>query len=321
VLRVAASGNGLIASASDDQTVRLWDMATSRTRHKLQHGSGVRSLALSPDGRKLVSGCQDGHLRLWDTNSGKLIYTLPGGRPIAVGFTAEGKQFLSLDERLFLVTWDVATGKAVTEHQIQPAGAKVPDPDNSMWRLNEENAAFSPDGKVLILSLGGYRIFEVSSGKEVRQIPIPGPNLPMQAGFNLGSTVVSPNNQYLLAVTGQRWREVKGPDGRIEETIESPLMCLWELPTGRLCRHTSLPGALAGPVAFRPDGQVFAVAPWTPYRQSNKISLFDLVSGRELRSFDGLTSKVDSLTFTPDGKRLVTGMNDSSALVWDVADK
>jgi WD40 repeat protein len=226
-----------------------------------------------------------------------------------------------LDERLFLVTWDVATGKAVSECQLHPGGVEAFDPENSsiVQRLRETNAAFSPDGKLLLLSWADFRIFEVSSAKEVRRFPNPG--LPGMAVFNPGSMVVSPNNQYLLVVTGTKLKEIKGPDGRIEETWESPQLCLWDLSTGRLCRQKALLEAVAGLVAFRPDSRVYAVASWAPDCSFNIISLFDVVSGKELRSFDGLSSRVDSLTFTPDGNRLVTGMNDSSVLLWDVGNK
>jgi prepilin-type processing-associated H-X9-DG protein len=57
--QVAAVRGGLIATASDDHTVRLWDAATGEERRRFGHGHWVRAVALSPDGRLLVSS------RLW----------------------------------------------------------------------------------------------------------------------------------------------------------------------------------------------------------------------------------------------------------------
>jgi WD40 repeat protein len=56
----------LLASASDDQTVRLWHPATGQHRRTLTgHTGPVRSVVFSPDGRLLASAGDDGTVRLW----------------------------------------------------------------------------------------------------------------------------------------------------------------------------------------------------------------------------------------------------------------
>ena len=70
----------LLASGSDDTTVRLWDPATGehrRTRAE-QHTSYVRGVAFSPDGRLLASGSDDTTVRLWDPATGEHRRTLRG---------------------------------------------------------------------------------------------------------------------------------------------------------------------------------------------------------------------------------------------------
>ena len=57
-----------LASGSDDDTIRLWDVATGRPIGKplTGHTDWVNSVAFSPDGKTLASGSADHTIRLWD---------------------------------------------------------------------------------------------------------------------------------------------------------------------------------------------------------------------------------------------------------------
>ena len=60
-------------------TVRVWNAATGRqVRELVGHPGGVFSVALSPDGTRIVSGSGDKTLRVWDTASGRQVGELVG---------------------------------------------------------------------------------------------------------------------------------------------------------------------------------------------------------------------------------------------------
>ena len=68
VTAVAVDGDGrLLASASKDRTVRLWDVATGLERATLPSPSGaIFSVCFAPDGQTVAAGCDNGVGRLWD---------------------------------------------------------------------------------------------------------------------------------------------------------------------------------------------------------------------------------------------------------------
>ncbi|KPA16766.1 hypothetical protein MHK_003015, partial [Candidatus Magnetomorum sp. HK-1] len=68
-----------IASASSDDTIKLWD-AHNGWLHKILkgHSGSVNSVNFSPDGNKIVSGSYDNTIKLWDVHSGRLLDTFKG---------------------------------------------------------------------------------------------------------------------------------------------------------------------------------------------------------------------------------------------------
>nr|POF13670.1 vegetative incompatibility protein het-e-1 [Quercus suber] len=99
---VAFSSDGqVVASASDDRTVRLWNAATGEQRQKLEgHDDLVSAVAFSPDGQVIASASSDKTVRLWNAASGEQKQTLGGhGRRVsAVAFSSDGQVIASASD-------------------------------------------------------------------------------------------------------------------------------------------------------------------------------------------------------------------------------
>ncbi len=84
----------MVASASCDRTVRLWDAATGAALQTLQgHLRYVNSVAFSPDGKVIASASRDRAVRLWDAVTGAALQTLEGHLDCvnSVAFSPDGK--------------------------------------------------------------------------------------------------------------------------------------------------------------------------------------------------------------------------------------
>jgi WD40 repeat protein len=106
----------LLASASGDKTVRLWDVATGGLQQTLKGHSGmVWSVAFSPNSRLLASASEDKTVRLWDVATGALQQTLKGHSRIVSGLLARLKaaSIRAMTRRCRL--WDTATGASTAD--------------------------------------------------------------------------------------------------------------------------------------------------------------------------------------------------------------
>jgi RNA polymerase sigma factor (sigma-70 family) len=328
VERVVTGQGDLVVTAGTDNSIRVWEATAGRQRLRIAPDAllnySICCLALSPDGTRIVSSSmRDDQVSLWDVATGKRIYRLAGhGKLGSIAATAaflpDGHSFVEWGAAdMYLRQWDVRTGKALAEHLIRPTGVAIPDEEDEPFDrerkaegLSFGGARFTPDGKRLVLQVNHkFFLFDTATGRELRSFPGGGD----QPG---GDMAISPDGRLVLKSAYGKSVVLKLSDGATQFTVpDNHPVTLWDLETGAVRKQVVLPEQNPGPVAFSPDGKLFAVASSQP---GTHIRLLETATGREVRKLEGFRGVVRSLAFMPDDRRLVSGMEDSSALVWDL---
>jgi WD40 repeat protein len=354
VAAVAFSPDGrTLATGDEDDHAALWDVATGKLRRELRGSAG--RLAFSPNGLWLLAAPRGKNMGpdVWDLVSGDRALDGSGwggysGSLLDVAFTSgdqlfpsfvwvhEGKAKPGTPARTLLEHRDVVEARMVLERRDVVHSlvvSRIVDDGHQPF-----TAVLSPDGALMACDAcppagGGIhsrigedaatvRLVSTATGRELWRAPYGPPGCIDRAAF-------APDRQWLLVGSSNGW------------------LGLFELATGRLFWRVGLYRRSVDAVAYSPGGRLLATADstrrgwddywakhcgprwlWDAWRgrytladrteATSVIRLWELPSGQEVGRIENAGSKVCSLAFSPDGARLASGLNNGTALVWDV---
>ena len=276
---VAVTPDGRLAvSASNDHTLKVWDLESGRELRALEgHSNWVNGVAVTPDGKRAVSASRDRTLKVWDLETGRELRTLAGHSTWVngVAVTPDGKRTVSASFDDTLKLWDLESGR-------------------ELWTMkghynNVNGVTVTPDGKRAISVSADLtlRVWDLESGRELWT---------MEGHSNgVAGVAVTPDGK--LAVSAS-W------DGTLK---------VWDLSNRVELRTLAGHASPVHGVAVTPDGKQAVSA-----SNDHTLKVWDLESGRELRALEGHSSWVNGVAVTPDGKRAVSASSDQTLKVWDL---
>ncbi len=151
-------------TAGQDNTLRIWDVATGRLLDILRgHKGDIRSLAISKDGKYVASGSTDRTIRLWDTHDWKELKVLTGHtRGItALAFRDAGDFLISVSQDQTIRTWDL--GENLGSESMFAQG-DVPYTSVVISPNGQDILAGRNDGKVEFWNYSSKRLIKLQEG-------------------------------------------------------------------------------------------------------------------------------------------------------------
>ncbi|MBL8798006.1 MAG: serine/threonine protein kinase [Planctomycetia bacterium] len=254
-----------------------------------RHWGAVRSLASSADGRLLVSGSDDGIIRLWEPPLlRELDRILPEkgghtGSVLALAVSPNGRYLLSSSRDGTVRLWDLPTLKEVRRFAGHGGARQV---------------RFSSDNEFVLTSHDyvTWKAYNLQSGSQTHDLP---------GTFTNSAVYRTPDDRWLLAG--------KAPPARPE-----PQDALLELHEAGDARNLKLTQTFKGHTA---TFLAVAYAPATRRVLSSNndgtVRLWDAATGSEVRRLTGHDKRVVVAAFSPDGRRALTGSEDGLIKTWD----
>jgi len=336
-----------VATASQDHTARVWDVASGREIMQLKHNNQVWQATFSPDGSRIVTASGDNIARIWDAVTGREVRELEHGNPIfssvlAAGFSPDATRVATVASDGTAVIWDANGGQKLVSLQdgiellelvrvVQanlikelhntPAGGAVP----AMTGIR--TVAFSPDGREVVTAstAGVARVWDLGTGRE--RLALKHDDVVTDAEFSPdGRRIVTASKDHTarvwdaasgheLARVGQGAAVTQAafsPDGReIVTASDDGTARLWDATDDYQVASAHYQDGLRRDSFLPADIQRMKGA------VARAISRSDVAARkRELASLqhDG---RVSAARFSADGKLVVTASDDHTARLWD----
>lgn len=314
-----------VASASNDNTVGIWDAQTGKNLHVLKgHGSHVLSVAYSPDGKQVASASIDRLVKIWDVDTGEEIRAFKGHENVvsSVTYSPDGRRITSASWDDTVRIWDVDRIKEV--HLIDCRGY-----GDSYTCTHVKSATYSCDGRFIIAILEGglFLKWNAHSGEIMRMTQLYKEKIQYATFSSNGKRlfittrgelsvwdVELEKELYCLSEYDISFERVFAND-QFFISINDTLLELWNTDTGSKIYCLSGHASRIKEVSFSYNGCYFLS--WSD--SEDVVLVWNAITKKVVNSLDiSHDSRISSINISPDGKYLVSSSYDRTVKIWNV---
>lgn len=303
-----------LLSASDDNTVRIWELDSCQSwdNNKRRHShTTVSKVSFSPDGRMILSSSHDETIKLWNIRTGDLSQVFKGHDEWVRSaiFSPDGKYVASASDDRLVKIWDIQTGRCIRTLQ-----------GHEYWVLG---VAFSPNGKILASASGDneIRLWNIQNGKSINILKGHTDMVDDIAFSKDGTLLVSASRDSTIRVwsveTGKCIKAVKAHEGKVANVLFNTNdkwiisagednIKIWDPKSMEYIRI--LDGCYF--VACSNNGKIAYVM------ERNSICIIDCFSWKILRIIN-CDYDVSSISFSSDGKWLASSSDGGTIQLWN----
>lgn len=304
-----------VVTADYAGTVRLWNASNGRQIRMWDHQGWVGAVAVSPNGRWIASSAAD--IRVWDAQTGEEIHRLTGHQGgssrKALTFTKDSQHLVSWGSDHLLRTWDMQTGKLISEHNLNPHSwewkhadpAERPAEPPALISAYESFSLSVAANRFCVAQGAHIHVFDTHSGARVARLPFIGAGRPYSRTLQ-----ISPDGAKLLVSTTE--------DPRVDDQRTIQLI---DITSREVEWERDLPNGWSGPTGFSEDGMLAAAA----VRSDNgAILVWDVATGNERYRVEGVPEvtwggRGKKLAISADNTRLAVAMMNATTLIWDIS--
>ena len=241
----------------------------------------VYSVSMSPDGRHMAWGSEDGTVTIWDYTVGRPVHALSDSpsRAWSVAFSPDGRMLASAHEDSYIVLWNVASGERI---------ARIPNQNKVL------SVSWSPDSRRLAAAVGPHVVVWDIANK---------------SRFTVRDIVFDKNLGFVVSEVA--W----SPDGKmIAAACEDKIVYILEPETGEIAKQLAGHQNKVKSVAWSPNSALLASG-----GDDLKVFVWDIANTQAIQELEGHTDNVLSVAFSFDGTLLASGgdISDKSIIVWD----
>lgn len=316
----------LLLSGGNDNTVRLWDVASHKLIKTLRgHAGQVSACTFSKDGQKALSAGYDHLVKLWDIAGyqearvlqGKLLH---GHRDAILGaaFSPNGQQVVTASRDRTARLWNVATGSEIREFR-------------EGHDFLASRAVFFPDGRRLLTAAvdNTTRIWDVAGGTQLAVLTGTGPSAIATLSNDGAKAFTGSDDQTVKiwdAKAGKLLSRLSGHRGEVTAIAVSRddallltgdsqgRIRLWDAKTNAMRWEAREHSRGVSDASFLSDGKRVLTA-----SLDNTVGQWDIASGKEVASLRlKHPDAVTSMAVSPDGQFALTTCADRVARLWDV---